>query len=190
VTCVSFFPTKPLGCAGDGGAILLRDRALADRLRRLRTHGTDATRTAFEVGMNNRLDTVQAAILLAKLPHMADERAHRARLARRYDELLGDHLCPAFRDTGSASAWALYTVRSARRDTIREALGEDLIASAVYYGTPVHLHPAYRAFGEGPGSLPVCERLAAEVLSLPLTAEMSVAQIDRIARVTRDALER
>ena len=188
LTCVSFFPTKPLGCAGDGGAIFTDDLHLATRLRRLRTHGTDASRTAIEVGMNNRLDTLQAAILLAKLPHLASERAHREHLACRYDTSLGDVVQPAPREPGCQSAWALYTIRSDHRDAIRHALEARRIASAVYYHAPIHLHPGYKVFGEGPGSLPASERLAERVLSLPLTAEMSEAHVDRVAQTVRDAL--
>jgi dTDP-4-amino-4,6-dideoxygalactose transaminase len=185
VTCVSFFPTKPLGCAGDGGAILTRDPDLAERLRLLRTHGTDASRTAIELGMNNRLDTLQAAILLAKRPHLAAERAHRERLAGLYDAELADVVEPAPRDTGCDSAWALYTIRTDRRDAIKQALADRRIAAAVYYHAPVHLHPAYRAYGDGPGSLPASERLAERVLSLPLTAEMSEADAARVVDAVR-----
>ncbi|MBK1670569.1 hypothetical protein CKO28_21340 [Rhodovibrio sodomensis] len=188
MTCVSFFPTKPLGCAGDGGAILTQDAELAQRLRVLRTHGTDASRTAVELGMNNRLDTLQAAILLAKLSHLAPERQERERLAERYDADLAEIVDPAPRDSGCDSAWALYTIRSGRRDAIQRSLSDRRIAAAVYYTVPVHLHPAYRAFGNGPGSLPVSERLAERVLSLPLTAEMTQVQADRVVQAVRDAL--
>jgi dTDP-4-amino-4,6-dideoxygalactose transaminase len=188
VTCVSFFPTKPLGCAGDGGAIFTQCVELAERLRRLRTHGTDASRTAVELGMNNRLDTLQAAILLAKLPYLASERQHRERLAARYDAELSGLTETAPRDTGCDNAWALYTVRSSKRDQIRQALSDRRISAAVYYNAPVHLHPAYQAFGEGPGSLPVSERLAGRALSLPLTAEMSPAQADQVAQAVGEAI--
>jgi dTDP-4-amino-4,6-dideoxygalactose transaminase len=187
ITTVSFFPTKPLGCAGDGGAILTHDAELAERLRLLRTHGTDASRTAIELGMNNRLDTLQAAILLAKLPHLEAERAHRARLARRYDAALAGAVEPAPSDRDCDSAWALYTIRSDRREAIRQALADRRIAAAVYYHAPVHLHPAYRAFGDGPGSLPASERLAERVLSLPLHSEMTDAEADRVAETVRAA---
>jgi dTDP-4-amino-4,6-dideoxygalactose transaminase len=137
--------------------------------------------------MNNRLDTLQAAILLAKLPYLAAERAHRERLAGRYDAGLGALVETAARAPGCDSAWALYTIRSNRREAIRQALADRRIAAAVYYHAPVHLHPAYRAFGDGPGSLPASERLADRVLSLPLTAEMSPAQIERVAAAVRAA---
>ena len=188
VTCVSFFPTKPLGCAGDGGAIFTQDTEFAQRLRRLRTHGTDASRTAVELGMNNRLDTLQAAILLAKLPHLEAERAHRERLAARYDARLSGLVETAPRAPDCDSAWALYTLRTDRREAVQQVLSDRRIAAAVYYNAPVHLHPAYRAFGDGPGSLPASERLAGRVLSLPLSAELSEADAERVAQAVRDAL--
>jgi dTDP-4-amino-4,6-dideoxygalactose transaminase len=167
---------------------MTHDPELAERLRVLRTHGTDASRTAIELGMNNRLDTLQAAILLAKLPYLANERRHRERLAARYDAQLSGVTEIAPRDTGCDSAWALYTIRSSKRDAIRKVLADRRIAAAVYYHAPVHLHPAYQAFGDGPGSLPVSERLANRVLSLPLTAEMGEAHADRVAQAVGDAL--
>lgn len=188
ITCVSFFPTKPLGCAGDGGAILTQDAQLADRLRRLRTHGTDSTRTATDLGMNNRLDTLQAAVLLAKLPHLDAERARRAELASYYDRGLSDVVAPAPRDRAADSAWALYTIGHDARDQIQQTLAAREIAAAVYYHAPVHLHPAYRAFGDGPGSLPTSERLAGRVLSLPLTAETTDGQAEQIVQSVREAL--
>jgi dTDP-4-amino-4,6-dideoxygalactose transaminase len=172
VTAVSFFPTKPFGCAGDGGAVFTHDPEFAQRLRLLRTHGTDASRTAIALGMNNRLDTLQAAILLAKLPYLRAERDRREQLARLYDAHLPSGIAPAPRHTGSKSAWALYTVRMDDRDDLKARLADAGIAAGVYYAKPVHLHPAYRDFGEGPGSLPNSERLAETVLSLPLTARM------------------
>jgi dTDP-4-amino-4,6-dideoxygalactose transaminase len=187
VTTVSFYPTKPLGCAGDGGAILTQDPDLAIRLRRMRTHGTDASQTAQDVGMNSRLDTLQAAILLAKLPALDAERGHRERLAQRYDTALDGAVGTAPRDPDCTHLWALYTITSDKRDQIQAALAEARVSAAVYYSAPVHVHPAYRAYGDGPGSLPVSERLADTVLSLPLTADMSEAEVDRVAEVVRRA---
>jgi dTDP-4-amino-4,6-dideoxygalactose transaminase len=120
-----------------------------------------------------------------KLPHLAAERAHRERLAGLYDAELADVVEPAPRDTGCDSAWALYTIRTDRRDAIKQALADRRIAAAVYYHAPVHLHPAYRAYGDGPGSLPASERLAERVLSLPLTAEMSEADAARVVDAVR-----
>lgn len=183
VTTISFFPTKPLGCAGDGGAILTSDLEFAERCRLMRTHGTDATRTAVDIGMNNRLDTLQAAILLAKMRDLAWERGQRERLAVTYDTGLENLVGTAPREAGCDNAWALYTIRTDRRDAIKESLAAEGIDAGVYYNMPVHLHPAYRAFGDGRGSLPVSERLAEEVLSLPLTADMTTSQVNRVVDV-------
>jgi len=188
ITATSFYPTKPLGCAGDGGALFTDDADRAERWRTMRTHGTDASRTAVHLGMNNRLDSLQAAILLAKLPALERERAHRESLAQHYDELLADVLRTAPRAAGCDHAWALYTVATERRDAVQQALAAEQIGAAVYYNAPVHLHPAYAAFGEGPGSLPVSERLAQRVLSLPLTADTSQPQVERVGAVVRQAL--
>lgn len=187
VTTVSFYPTKPLACAGDGGAIFTDDAERAERLRSMRTHGTDASRTAARLGMNSRLDTLQAAVLLAKLPAMETERARRADLAARYRRALDGAVDPAADRDDAQSAWALYTVASDRREAIRSALAAQNIGNSVYYSRPVHLHPAYRAFGDGPGSLPVSEGLAERVLSLPLTADMTEDQVDRVAAAVRAA---
>lgn len=188
ITTTSFYPTKPLGCAGDGGALFTDDAGRAARWRAMRTHGTDASRAAVHLGMNNRLDTLQAAVLLAKLPGLEAERAHRERLAAIYDAALAGIVDPAPRAPGCESAWALYTIASARRAALQDALAGARIGTAVYYAMPVHLHPAYRHLGEGPGSLPVSERLAGRVLSLPLTAETTPAQVRRVCAVIRQAL--
>lgn len=186
ITTTSFYPTKPLGCAGDGGAMFTQDAERAQRWRVMRTHGTDASRTAVMLGMNNRLDTLQAAILLAKLPGLEGERQRKEDLAAIYDRALADVLVSAPRANGCDHAWALYTVRTPRRDALLQALRLENIGAGIYYNLPVHLHPAYRAFGEGAGSLSNAERLAAEVLSLPLHPDLSEAQVERVcAAVTR-----
>ncbi len=188
ITTTSFYPTKPLACAGDGGMLFTDDAARAGRWRLMRTHGTDASRTAATLGMNSRLDTLQAAILLAKLPHLEAERRRREALAALYDAALAKVVETAPRMAGCESAWALYTIRTPRRDAVRAALREAGIGAAVYYEAPVHLHPAYRAFGAGEGSLPVAERLGREALSLPLHAELSEAQVERVCAAVRAVL--
>lgn len=184
----SFYPTKPLACAGDGGMLFTDDAERAALWRSLRTHGTDASRTAVALGMNSRLDTLQAAILLAKTPYIEAERQRREALAARYDGALSDIVETAPRAPGCESAWALYTIRTPRRDAVLAALRARKIGAAVYYEAPVHLHPAYAAFGDGPGSLPVAERLSREVLSLPLHAELTEPQVDRVCEVVANTL--
>jgi len=189
VTATSFYPTKPLGCAGDGGMLFARAPGRAADWRRRRSHGVGADGVAESLGMNARLDSLQAAYLLALLPDLDAARARRARIAQGYsDALAGLAVLPPPDDAETTPAWALYTLRTPRRDALARALRAAGIASGVYYGTPLHLHPAYRAFGDGPGSLPVAERAATEVLSLPCHAEMTANDAARVAETARAAL--
>ena len=190
VTALSFFPAKPLGCYGDGGALLTNDEDKADVWRSIRAHGKgDAKYDIVRLGLNSRLDTLQAAILSAKLPAVPKETAAREAVADRYDRILG--ALPGVglpeRRAGSKSAWAQYTIRLPDRDAVAVALGQQGIPTAVYYPKPLHLQPAYRRFGDGPGSLPVSERLARHVLSLPMHADLDKATIARIAGAVHDA---
>jgi UDP-2-acetamido-2-deoxy-ribo-hexuluronate aminotransferase len=179
-TAISFYPSKPLGCFGDGGAILTDDPNLAETCRRLRGHGFDESGEARLVGMNSRLDSLQAAILLAKLETFDSELAARERAARWYGERLAGRLrTPAETDDGR-SAWAVYAVRAPQRDTLRNALTAAGIASAVYYRKPLHLHPAYAAFGDGAGSLPISETVSEEILALPMHGYLDDATVERI----------
>ena len=188
-TATSFFPAKPLGCYGDGGAIFVQDAATADTLRSIRAHGKgDDKYDIVRVGINGRLDTLQAAILLAKLPSFPAELAAREALARRYDEMLGDVVIAPKRPPNSKSAWAQYSILTDRRDELAARLKADGIPSAVYYPRPMHLQTAYRQFGEGPGSLPVSEKLSDTILSLPMHPFMDDATATRIGDAVRRAL--
>src|SRR5690606_11928303 len=125
------------------------------------------------IGLNARLDTLQAAVLLAKLPAFANELAARRRVAAAYGAGLGDGVVTPLRPRGATSAWAQYTVLSDRRDALQAALAARGVPTAVYYPRPMHLQPAYARFGDGPGSLPVSEALCGRVLSLPIHGYMS-----------------
>ena len=173
MTAVSFFPAKPLGCYGDGGAILVQDGERANILRSLRAHGKGGQKyDIVRVGLNARLDTIQAAILLAKLEVFKSELVARERLARLYDDRLkGDVKIPT-RTGDACSAWAQYTLTLTHRDELAEALRAEGIPTAIYYPRPVHLQPAYHHFGDGEGSLPVSERLCHRVLSLPMHPDL------------------
>ena len=190
VTALSFFPAKPLGCYGDGGALLTDDEAKAEVWRSIRAHGKgEAKYDIVRLGLNSRLDTLQAAILAAKLPAVPKETAARKAVADGYDRVLG--ALPGVglpgRSAGSKSAWAQYTIRLPDRDAVAAALGQQGIPTAVYYPKPLHLQPAYERFGKGPGSLPISERLARQVLSLPMHADLDEATTVRIAGAVRDA---
>jgi UDP-2-acetamido-2-deoxy-ribo-hexuluronate aminotransferase len=181
VTATSFYPAKPLGCYGDGGAIFTDDDDLAALFRSIRVHGEGTERyDVARVGLNARMDTIQAAVLLAKLPTFPDELAARETLSRRYDTRLANAVAIPARPAGAMSAWAQYTIRSSKRDAVRAALAEAGIPSVVYYPRPMHLQPAYRAHGGGEGTLPVSEALCREVLSLPMHPFLSEADADRV----------
>ena len=186
----SFYPSKPLGAYGDGGAVLTDDDALAEEIRLLRAHGEPPGRRYqhLRVGVNSRLDTLQAAILLAKLPALEAELAARAMLAGRYDRALSSLVRVPELRPGVASAWAQYTIRTDRRDRLAERLRERGSASAVHYAEPLHRQPAWRDFPSAPGGLPVAEALAARVLSLPMHADLEEADQDRVIGAIRSAL--
>ena len=177
----SFYPAKPLGCYGDGGAVFTNDAAMADRLRSLRNHGAGVDRYQHaSIGMNSRLDTLQAAVLLVKLAHFADEIAARNRVAARYTAELGGRFATPALAADRTSVWAQYTIRVRDREALRAALAEAGIPTAVYYATPLHRQAAYANFPVGPGGAPVSERLAGEGLSLPIHAYLGHDDQDRI----------
>lgn len=188
-TATSFFPAKPLGCYGDGGAIFVQDEETAHVLRSIRAHGKgDDKYDIVRVGVNGRLDTLQAAILLAKLPSFAAELKAREALANRYDATIGDLVTTPLRHPNTRSAWAQYSILSDRRDELAAKLKAKGIPTAVYYPRPMHLQTAYQQFGAGPGSLPVSERLAERILSLPMHPFMDDATAERIGAAVCEAL--
>ena len=187
--CFSFYPGKNLGAYGDGGAVTTNDEALAARLRKLRDHGRVSKYVHDEIGYGHRLDALQAAILGAKLPHLDAANAARRRLAKRYDELLADTgLILPFVPEGVTPVWHLYVVRTPRRDDVLARLKAQGIEVGIHYPLPLHLQPAYRSLGLGPGSFPVAEAAAQQVLSLPLFPEMTEEQQERVAAALLDGL--
>ena len=181
VTTTSFFPSKPLGCYGDGGAIFTDDTGRADVMRSIRVHGQGADGACARLGMNGRLDTLQAAALLAKLEAFEDEIQARDSLARRYDQALRAAVTLPARIEGAASVWAHYSIVVDNRDALRDALAARGIPARVYYPSPLHLQPAFRDYGGGPGSLPVSEELSRRILSLPIYPDLHEATVDRIS---------
>ena len=181
VTATSFFPAKPLGCYGDGGALLTDDNERAARYRSIRVHGQGGGKYEIaRVGLNSRLDTLQAALLLPKLAILDDEIAARERLAAHYDTALAGAATLPGRRPGQQSAWAQYTIQLDERDRVAAALQAQGVPTAVYYPQPMHLQSAYAVYGAGPGSLPVSERLSARVLSLPMHPYLDDASAERI----------
>ncbi len=190
VTATSFFPAKPLGCYGDGGAVFTDDDELADRMRSIRLHGKGSGKyDIVRMGINGRLDTIQAAILLPKLEVFPAELEARERVSRRYDEKLKGAVTLPPRVDGASSAWAQYTIRLPDRDGVATRLKEKGVPSAVYYPRPMHLQPAYQRYGDGEGSLPVSERLSGLVLSLPMHPELDDATVDRIVEAVLSSLK-
>jgi len=169
VVTASFFPAKPLGCYGDGGAVLTNDEELADIMRSLRVHGKGSDKyDNVRVGVNARLDTLQAAILLEKLAVFPEEIIKRNKIADRYAKGLSGVVGVPIIMEGAVSTWAQYTVVSAERDAIMASLKEMNVPSVIYYAKPLHQQTAYKHYPVGGGGLPVTERLAGQVFSLPM----------------------
>lgn len=178
VGTLSFFPSKNLGAYGDGGMMVTQDDALADRLRRLRLHGGAKQYFHDEVGFNSRLDTLHAAVLLAKLPHLAEWSAARARHAARYTEAFTGHpaVCPPRTDPANEHIFNQYTVRVPRRDALQAHLKARGIGNSVYYPLSLHLQPCFAHLGYAEGDFPVSEAASAQVISLPVYPELSESQ--------------
>jgi len=190
VTATSFFPAKPLGCYGDGGAVFTDDDETMDIYKSIRAHGKGGAKyDIVRVGLNARLDTIQAAVLLSKLTIFAEEIESREKLARTYDARLAGHVKLPARADNSNSAWAQYTVQLDHRDAVQEALKAEGIPTMVYYPLPMHLQSAYRPFGDGEGSMPVSEALSTRVLSLPMHPYMDDATANRICDQLTAAVE-
>ncbi|MCB1497279.1 MAG: DegT/DnrJ/EryC1/StrS aminotransferase family protein [Bauldia sp.] len=179
ISATSFYPTKPLGCYGDGGAILTEDEGLAEAVRRIRSHGRTGTGDeATELGLTGRLDTIQAAVLLAKLEVFERELARRRAIAARYDKALAAAVTVPTIGEDAESAFALYTIRVRDRDGVKARLDEAGIGTGLFYRLALHQHPAFRDYvGD---ELPVSERLTGEVLSLPLHPDLTDPEADRV----------
>ncbi|HET7669265.1 MAG TPA: DegT/DnrJ/EryC1/StrS family aminotransferase [Burkholderiales bacterium] len=179
IGATSFFPSKPLGCYGDGGALFTNDAALAQAMREIRVHGQSGRYNHTRIGVGGRMDSIQCAVLLAKLGRFDWEVERRIALGRRYDQLLG-RFEPIRVKADRTSVYAQYTIRSAERARVEQALKAKGIPTAVHYPLSLHQQPAYAAGYRGQ-SFPVSERLAREVISLPMSADLTEADQDRIA---------
>jgi dTDP-4-amino-4,6-dideoxygalactose transaminase len=194
IGCTSFFPAKPLGAYGDGGMCFTRDRSLAHTIRSLVVHGQGSNKYEnVRIGINGRLDTLQAAILLAKLEIFPEELDLRAQAAERYNRLLSS----AFSDLtlpllpeGYSSAWAQYSVLArdrSHRNLLQGRLQKAGIPTAIYYPTPLHLQPAYEALGYLRGDFPISEDCASRIFSLPMHPYLDPADQERIAEAMSTA---
>jgi len=192
VTCTSFFPAKPLGCYGDGGAVLTDDDGIAETLRSLRVHGQGTDKyDNVRIGLASRLDTIQAAVLSEKLKIFSDEIEARQVVAKRYADGLKDVVTVPAVPAGLTSVWAQYTIRVAggRRDALATALRAEGIPTAIYYPIPLHRQIAYKQYPAGTAGLAVSDRLAGEVISLPMHPYLDVPTQDRIVEAVRRALK-
>jgi dTDP-4-amino-4,6-dideoxygalactose transaminase len=179
VSATSFYPTKPLGCYGDGGAVLADDPDVAEQVRMIRSHGRAGTGDeAVVLGLTARLDTLQAAVLLSKLAAFNDELDRRAEIAARYSAALHGAVIVPTVPSGSRSAFALYTIRVPNRDEVRARLDTAGIGTGLFYRLALHQHPAFKAYIGRP--LPVSEQMANETLSLPVHPDLTDAEVDRV----------
>ncbi len=186
ISATSFFPAKPLGCYGDGGAVFTNNAEIAEIVESIRFHGKGVSQYQnLRIGITGRLDTLQAAVLSCKLKVFNDELAKRQAIADIYNRELGDVVVTPKVPDGSQSAWSVYTIRSCRRDHIRQKLQENRIPAAVYYPLPLHRQPAFRnAVG---GAMPVSDRLANEVISLPIHPYLDLPDQMKIIEVIKSA---
>ncbi len=187
ISATSFYPTKPLGCYGDGGAILTEREDLAERVRMIRSHGRQGTGDAAMVlGLTGRLDTIQAAVLLVKLDVFEVELDRRRVIAARYNHGLRDVVGVPVMPDGLRSAFAIYTIRVPHRDRVRVLLDEAGIGTGLFYRLALHEHPAFRHFDGR--RLAVSERLTGEVLALPMHPDLSDEEVDRVIAAVRAAM--
>lgn len=188
VGSTSFFPAKPFGCYGDGGALFTDDDALAAKMRAIRTHGGEQRHTHPYLGMNGRLDTLQAAILLAKFPHFPKELEARAQIGTRYHESLKDVCIVPKIQQGNTHTFAQYTIRVADRDGLAMRLKEKGIPTAVYYPKCLHEQPVFAPLGYKWGDFPVSEKTSREVLSLPMHPWLDEQEQDLIVDTLKGEL--
>lgn len=189
IGATSFFPAKPLGCYGDGGALFTDDDSLAESIISIREHGMGIDKyNNVRIGLNGRFDTLQAAILRPKLTIFPDELEARERIAGLYAKKLGDAVITPKTPQGYKSSWAQYTIRSEKRDKIRATLTENKIPSAVYYPKPLHLQKAFTYLEYSEGDFPVAEKMASEVLSLPMSPYLKESDMDKIVSLVKKGI--
>lgn len=188
IGCFSFFPTKNLGGGGDGGLLTTHDPQIAERLRSLRVHGSRQRYFHDEIGMNSRLDALQAAILRAKLPHLDRWTAQRQAHAARYSELLAGLpvQTPAIPAHSTRHVFNQYTIRAPRRDELKAALAAQGIQTETYYPLPLHLQKCFAHLGYREGDFPVSEAVSRDCLSLPVYPELPVEDVDTVAQAIRE----
>ncbi len=181
--CFSFYPSKNLGCYGDGGAVITDNIDLDYKIRSLRNHGSNGGYLHKEIGFNSRLDEIQAGILLIRLKRVERLNELRRKNASIYTSLLKDYVTCQVEPEGYKSVYNLFTIRSSQRDKIQDALKREGISSVIYYPVPMHLQEALNGYGYRKGDFPVSEKVSSEVLSLPIYPTMSEKDIERVSDV-------
>jgi UDP-2-acetamido-2-deoxy-ribo-hexuluronate aminotransferase len=190
IGCTSFFPSKNLGCYGDGGAVFTDDQGLAEKMKMISSHGQKIKYQHDIIGVNSRLDTLQAAILQVKLKYLDEYTRRRNEVANYYDKNLGDMPCLAtpFRSLNSTHVFHQYTIKTKGidRDLFKKYLADENVPSMIYYPIPLHFQKAYRQRGFGEGSFPVTEKLSKIVLSLPIHTEMTEDELSYVCHIIKE----
>lgn len=182
IGCTSFFPAKPLGCFGDGGAVFTSDDALADKIRSLRVHGQTRRYYHKFIGMGARMDTIQAAILRVKLKYYDEDLKQRQRVAERYAQSLNNNSLKANR----TSVWAQFSIEVDHRDELQRLLKEKGVPTAVHYPKPLHLQECFQYLGYKKGDFPIAENIASRILSLPMNPDMNDDEVSYILEQLRE----
>lgn len=185
----SFFPAKPLGCYGDGGAVFTDDESLADKMRMLLNHGQSKRYHHSIIGINGRLDSLQAAILSVKLKHFDDEIAKKQQIAQKYSEQLKDTVTIPFIKDHNYSVWAQYTVRTPKRDDVTAALKEKNIPTAIHYPMPLHSQEAFAYLNNSDSDYPLSVEYSKSVISLPMHPFLEDADISVVTEAVKEALD-
>jgi UDP-2-acetamido-2-deoxy-ribo-hexuluronate aminotransferase len=180
ISITSFFPSKPLGCYGDGGAIFTNNDGYAEKIKMLRVHGQNKRNYHKYIGMGGRMDTIQAAILLAKQPHFVNELKDRRKVADHYTNGLSNFLQTPIIKPNRLSVWAQYTVRVNNRDNVQKELKKKGIPTGVFYPVSLHLQECFQYLSYSQGDFPISEKASKEVISLPMNAFLTYGQIDYI----------
>jgi len=185
ISTTSFFPAKPLGCYGDGGAVFTNNDEYAKAIKMMRVHGQNKRYHHKYIGMGGRLDTIQAAILLAKLPHYTQELADRRQVAQRYTDALSASLKTPVIKPNRSSAWAQYTVRVNNRDVLQAKLKDNGIPTAVYYPMPLHLQECFQYLNCKQGDFPISEKASNEVMSIPINAFITDEEVKHACHIIK-----
>ena len=188
IGCTSFFPSKPLGCYGDGGALFTDDDEIAKKVRILLNHGQEKRYVHDYIGLNSRLDTIQAAVLNVKLKYFEDEVKRRIELGTRYNELLNGLVATQQAYEGTTNVYAQYSIRVENRDEFTKKMSERCVPTAIHYPIPLHLQPAFKYLGYKNGDFAISERVSKEIVSLPMSPFLTHSQQDFVLHVLKESL--